>query len=141
MLRKIGRREFIDLPDLGMHAIEGKVDTGAFRTALHCTTCREIEQDGQKVLEAIFNLDGSGDKVHYFRSYRLRLIRNSFGQSEERYCIRTTLRIGKKRILSDVTLSDRSGMKFQVLIGRKTIGKKFLVDVSSIHLLQKNKKR
>lgn len=137
MLPVIGRREYVHLPELCKKAIEAKIDTGAFRTAIHCERCEEVEHDGKKVLEAILNLDGKGDKTHYFERYRLRVIRNSFGQTEQRYCVRITLKMGRKRISSDVSLSDRSGMKFQILIGRKTIGKKFLVDVSTIHLLRK----
>jgi hypothetical protein len=137
MLPIIGRREYVHLPDLCSKAVEAKIDTGAFRTAIHCERCEEVERDGKTVLIATLNLDGRGNQTHYFGRYRLRTIRNSFGQTEQRYCVRTTLKIGRKRIVSDVSLSDRSGMKFQVLIGRKTIGKKFLVDVSTIHLLRK----
>lgn len=131
----IGRRERIALPDLQSVGVEAKIDTGAFRTAVHCISARETERKGKKVLETKFDLDGQGEKTFYFKRYKLRVIKNSFGQSEERYCIRTTLRIGSKDIKSDVSLTDRSGMKFQVLIGRKTLGRKFLVDVSSVFLL------
>jgi len=137
MLPIIGRREFVHLPDLCGKAIEAKIDTGAFRTAIHCERCEEVERNGITVLMAVLNLDGKGESIHYFERYSLRTIRNSFGQTERRYCVKTALKIGRKRIVSDVSLSDRSGMKFQILIGRKTIGKKFLVDVSAIHLLRK----
>ncbi len=133
-IRSIGRREWIGLPDLGVSHIEAKVDTGAFRTAVHCESIRLAEHNGVPVLEAVFNLDGKGPRVYRFETFRLRTIKNSFGQTESRYCVRTTLRIAGKKIKSDVSLSDRSGMKYQVLIGRKTIGRKFLVDVSRVFL-------
>jgi len=131
-LRTIGRRERINLPDLGAYGIEAKVDTGAFRTAIHCLSFEEQEREGRKILAATFDLDGHSNRTVYFTEYKLRWIRNSFGSSEERYCVSVVLTLGRKRIRSNVSLSNRSGMKYQVLIGRKTIGKKFLVDVSRI---------
>ncbi|MFM7727176.1 MAG: RimK/LysX family protein, partial [Flavobacteriales bacterium] len=56
--------------------------------------------------------------------------KSSFGEKEKRFCVKTTIKIGKKKIKSSVSLTDRSDMKFQVLIGRKTLLRKFVVDVS-----------
>lgn len=134
-LQIIGRREIIDLPSLGAFHIEAKIDTGAFRTALHCESCKVItSENGEEILETVFNLDGQGNKVFHFKRFTLRDVKNSFGQSETRYCIRTKLRIGGRDIQSEVTLTDRSGMKYQVLIGRKTLLKKFLVDVNQTYV-------
>jgi hypothetical protein len=135
----IGRREYVDLPELDAFGIEAKVDTGAFRTAVHCERCAETERDGRMVLEAVVNLDGKGERSFFFDKYALRTIKNSFGQTERRYCVKLLIRIGRKKIRSDVSFSDRSGMKYPVLIGRKTIGHKFLVDVSRVHAFRKKK--
>ncbi|MFN8699570.1 MAG: ATP-dependent zinc protease [Flavobacteriales bacterium] len=135
----IGRREFVDLPELDAFGIEAKVDTGAFRTAVHCERCAETVRDGRTVLEAAVNLDGKGERSFFFDTYTLRTIKNSFGQTERRYCVKLLIRIGRKKIRSDVSFSDRSGMKYPVLIGRKTIGHKFLVDVSRVHAFRRKK--
>ena len=71
----------------------------------------------------------------FLKKHLVLILKNSFGQSEKRYCIRTRLRIGKRDIRSEVTLTDRSEMKYQVLLGRKTLLKKYLVDVNQIHVL------
>lgn len=134
-LQIIGRLEKIALPDLGGFIVEAKIDTGAYRTAIHCESCREIEADGLTQLEAVFNLDGNGNKTIIFKDFSQREVKNSFGQSETRYSIKTKIRIGGRDIRSDVTLTDRSEMKYQVLIGRKTLLRKFLVDVNQTHLL------
>jgi hypothetical protein len=136
----IGRREYIDIPELDSWKIESKIDTGAFRTAIHCVQCREVEVGGKTVLEAAFDLDGKGTRTVIFESFSLRTIRNSFGQSEKRFCVPLMLQIGRRKIRSDVSLSDRSGMKYQVLLGRKTLGRKFLVDVGWTHLLQADRR-
>jgi len=128
--KTIGRHVYIDLPDLGVSAIEAKVDTGAFRTVIHCDSWRVVNNENGEALEAIFNLDGKGQKKILFTEYFQKEFKSSFGETEKRYCVHTTIKIGKKKIKSSVSLTNRSGMKFQVLIGRKTLLRKFLVDVS-----------
>lgn len=129
-MRTIGRREFVDLPGLDAKHVEAKVDTGAFRTALHCLSCRVVGEGENQQLEAIFDLDGLGTKTFYFNQFVQRQVRSSFGEVEMRYCIFTIIKIGRHRIKSEVSLTDRSDMRYQVLIGRKTLYKKFRVDVS-----------
>ncbi len=136
-LRTIGRREFVLLPDLCATHLEAKVDTGAFRTALHCLSCRTIDEGDHQILEAVFDLDGSGAKTYYFDKFVQRQVRSSFGEVEMRYCIRTLIKIGRYRIRTEVSLTDRSDMRYQVLIGRKTLNKKFKVDVSRLNTLGK----
>jgi hypothetical protein len=135
-MKHIGRRENIDLPELGGYHVEAKIDTGAFRTAIHCEFCRVVLQDNMEVLEVGFIwAEGQPLTLSRFTHFRTRTVKNSFGQAEERYSVRTLLKLGTKRIQSDVTFTDRSGMKYPVLLGRKTIGRKFLVDVSHVNLL------
>lgn len=127
----------IRLPGISKRPVEAKVDTGAYRSCLHVEAVREIEVEGKKKLEAVFMMDESGEHTCIFDDYRERIVRNSFGDSELRYCVKTILKIGKKRIKSEVSLANRSGMRYQVLLGRKTIRNKFLVDVGKKYLLRK----
>ena len=129
-LTTIGRHVRVSFPDLGFSHVDAKVDTGAFRTVLHCERCEEIETADGKMLEADFKLEGSEVKRLYFSNYFSREFKSSFGEKEKRFCVQTTIKIGKKKIKSSVSLTDRSDMKFQVLIGRKTLLRRFLVDVS-----------
>jgi hypothetical protein len=129
-LTTIGRHVRVSFPDLGFSHVDAKVDTGAFRTVLHCERCEEIETPDGKRLAADFRLEGSEVKRFYFSKYFSREFKSSFGEKEKRFCVQTTIKIGKKKIKSSVSLTDRSDMKFQVLIGRKTLLRKFLVDVS-----------
>jgi hypothetical protein len=129
-LKVIGRHVRVDFPELDTLNVDAKVDTGAFRTVLHCDRFEEIETPQGKQLMAVFDLDGRGPKVFYFKNYFLKEFKSSFGEKERRYCIKTTIRIGRKKIKSSVSLTNRRDMKFQVLIGRKTLLRKFVVDVS-----------
>jgi hypothetical protein len=129
-LMVIGRHVRVSFPDLGFSQVDAKVDTGAFRTVLHCERCEEIDTSQGKQLVADFKLEGDEVKRFYFTDYFSKEFKSSFGEKEKRFCIQTTLQIGKKKIKSSVSLTDRSDMKFQVLIGRKTLLRRFLVDVS-----------
>jgi hypothetical protein len=136
-MQTIGRREFVKLPSIADVLVEAKIDTGAFRSAVHCLSCREIEHNEQLILEAIFDL-GTGEQiVKHFTEYHQRVVRSSFGESEVRFCVKLAIQIGRKKILSQVTLTDRSDMRYQILIGRKTLYKKYKVDVAALHLKTK----
>ncbi|MBI3511753.1 MAG: ATP-dependent zinc protease [Bacteroidetes bacterium] len=133
----IGRREFIDFPDLGLFRLVAKIDTGANTTALHCHHVRV--ENGILFFRL---LDESHPEYknteHRFEKFEQKLIRSSFGEEEMRYIIRTRIRIGKKTIRSIVSLTDRKNMKYPVLIGRRLLKKRFLVDVSDIHLFSED---
>ncbi|MFI5141814.1 MAG: RimK/LysX family protein [Bacteroidia bacterium] len=47
--------------------------------------------------------------------------------------MKTLLIIGHKRIRTAVSLTDRGNMRYPVLIGRKMIKNKFIIDVAKIH--------
>ena len=126
----IGRKTIIQLPDLGGANVRAKIDTGAFRTAVHCESWSLKEINGKEVLEVIIEWEAGSPVVLQYSKYQKRTIKNSFGQTEDRYCVRTLILIHKKKIQSEISFTNRSGMRYPVLLGRKTIGKKFLVDVS-----------
>ena len=125
----IGRIDKVDFPELGLYGITAKIDTGAYTTALHCYDIRE--EDGILYFKL---LDPSHphytEKEQKFTTYTQKEIKNSFGESEKRYIIKTIIRLGKKRIKSVISLTDRGTMRYSVLIGRKLLKNKFVVDVS-----------
>ncbi len=139
----IGRRELIDFPALELFEIEAKIDTGAFTSAIHCTAIREATlPDGRPVIR--FNLlDPTHplyhQKIFEFDQFTQRDIKSSFGEVQERYIIRTQMQLFDKIIEADFSLSDRSDMKYPVLIGRAAIRKNFIVDVAHKNLSAKAK--
>ncbi|MEY3835268.1 MAG: hypothetical protein RI989_696 [Bacteroidota bacterium] len=126
----IGRKTIIQLPELGGKNVRAKIDTGAFRTAVHCESWALIEKEGKQLLEVTIQWEEGIPVVLHFEKFQKRTIKNSFGQTEDRYCVRTLILIHRKKIQSEISFTNRSGMRYPVLLGRKTIGKKFLVDVS-----------
>jgi hypothetical protein len=129
----IGWTVLADLPRLRLNGIIAKIDTGANYCTLHCHHISVIMRDGKQVL--CFNLldpshPGYKDKTIRFTDYIEKFIKNSFGDTEKRYLIKTSIRIHGRRIKTWISLTDRGNMKYPMLLGRKILRNKFIVDVS-----------
>ncbi|HET6244584.1 MAG: ATP-dependent zinc protease [Bacteroidetes bacterium] len=140
----IGRKELIDLPDLGVFSIQAKIDTGAYSTAFHCNDVYELREGKEKIL-CFKILDPShplfSNKEMQFKTYTRKKIKSSFGQFEKRFVIKTKLIIAGKEIMTEVSLSDRANLKYPVLIGRKVLSKGFIIDVTKVNLTSKIEKK
>lgn len=130
-LRIIGRREFLDFPELGIWQIEGKIDTGAYTSSIHCENIILATENEKEVLYVTLDLEGA--KTLRFEQFDRKKIKNSFGEMEERYVIKTVFHIGRRSIRSIISLSNRDNMRFPVLIGRRLLKGKFLIDVKKLH--------
>jgi len=131
----IGRRELVDFPALGLQGIEAKVDTGAYTGAIHCSDIHEARRaDGQIVLHVLLldpshpNFDG---RPLEFTSFTRRDIKSSNGDVQERYVVPIAIRLFGEDFDAEFSLSDRSDMRYPVLIGRALLRQgRFVVDVS-----------
>jgi hypothetical protein len=131
-IRLIGRREFVNIPALDINGIEAKIDTGAYTSSLHCEKISVEQHDGFDVL--CFTIDPGENATEFrFKQFARKKIKNSGGEMEERYVIKTIINIGKKSILSIVSLSNRDKMRYPLLIGRRLLKQKFFIDVSRVH--------
>ena len=130
----VGRREKIDFPELGLVGIIAKIDTGAYTTALHCCDIRE--ENGVLHFKPLYPAhEAYSSTDQKFTNYTQKEIKNSFGEIEKRYIIKTIVKMGRKRIKAVISLSDRGKMRYPVLIGRKLLKNRFIVDVSELDLL------
>ena len=118
----IGRKELVDFPELGIAGINAKIDTGAYSNTLHC---HDIHLKEKKLYFKVLN-----EKEHCFDIFSQKKIKNSFGEAEKRYLIRTKIKIAGRVIKSIISLTDRGNMRYPVLIGRRLLKNKFVVDVS-----------
>ncbi|MBL6445945.1 ATP-dependent zinc protease [Fulvivirga sp. 29W222] len=138
----IGRFDKIDLPDLHLFELDAKIDTGAYSSAIHYHHAEVIEKDGKEVLHFTL-LDPThpdyNDRSFYFDKFEERNIKNSFGDSEKRFVIKTRITIFGKNYETDFSLSDRGSLKFPILLGRKLLQMGFVVDVAKSNLSYKLK--
>ena len=129
----IGRLEYVDLPEFGLSGIIGKVDTGAYSGAIHTSHVIEKEVDGKAVIEfRLLDEDHPEFKevVYQADGFEKKLIKNSNGDSELRYIIKTKVVLQGKEIRAKFSLSNRKNLKYPILLGRKIIRKNLILDVS-----------
>jgi len=128
----IGRSETVDLPELGLYNIEAKTDTGAETTVLHCEDFKVFEKNGHRYITFHIRPNVDNDEVLTltFPVHRERVVKSSFGQTENRHIFLTKIRMFDQLFDIKLSLRDRSSMSFPMLLGRNFISGKFLVDVS-----------
>ncbi|WP_081210286.1 ATP-dependent zinc protease family protein [Salegentibacter sediminis] len=123
----IGRFDKADFPALHLNDIAIKIDTGAYTSSIHCENIRE-EDD---LLLCTF-LDEEhplyNGKEFSFADYDIVFVRSSNGIIQKRYQVESTIKIFDKVYKISLSLSSRQEMRFPVLIGRKFLTKKFIVD-------------
>ena len=128
--RVIGRIDKIDFPEFGLENIDAKIDTGANRSSLHCTDIRVNLVEGKEELSFHIPLLENGNPVVYHTTdFFTKNIRSSSGHLEERYIIKTPIVIFGKKILATFSLSNREEMKYPILLGRKLLRSRYIVDV------------
>jgi hypothetical protein len=127
--RTLGIFEKVDFPKLGIKSIEAKIDTGADTGSLHCTKVSVEKANGSLVLH--FSPFDYPDIKVTTTDFRTKEVRSSNGDSEERYFVKTSISIHGETHPIEISLADRSAMKWPVLIGRKFLRENnFLVDVN-----------
>lgn len=133
----LGRSDRVDLPGLGLYNIHAKIDTGAFTSSLHCSRAEVINGQLEFVLLDDEHPEFTGMKF-VSREFTEREIKNSFGVAEKRYVIITTVKIFSEQISAEFSLSDRDELRFPILLGRKILRDRYLIDVTKKNLSFRN---
>lgn len=139
----VGWRELVGLPDFVSARIPAKIDTGARTSSLHATRIERFDRDGQRWVRFLLDLgDGRSEPVtcEVPRADR-RIITSSNGEGQDRFIIKTRLRLGEHVYRAEFSLADRSDMKFPILIGRTALKNRFLVDPGRSWLQSSQKER
>jgi hypothetical protein len=134
----VGRRETISIIDLELYDLDAKVDTGADSNALHCD---HIDIDSNTNRVSFTLLDEVHESYHgkrmTFPIHKIKKVKSSNGQIQERPSIKVSVEFFGKKYKSVISLTNRADMMFPMLIGRRFLNKKFLVDVSKENLNRK----
>ncbi len=134
----LGRSDRVDLPELGLTDIQAKIDTGAYNCSLHCASAEVVNGKLEFVLLDEEHPEFTGMKFS-FKKFEKREIKNSFGEAEMRFVIKTRIKIYDHVIHAEFSLSNRGNLRFPVLLGRKTLRNRFLIDVTKTDLSFQNK--
>lgn len=133
----IGSIDCIDFPKLGMLDVPCKVDTGADTSSIHCEKIHLVEVNGEEHLAFIL-LDPkypqyTGEWIHV-KEYKEKRIKSSFGDFEFRFQVRLHIRVFGETYRARFTLTARDNMKYPILLGKRFLKNRYLVDVSHENL-------
>jgi hypothetical protein len=136
-LPKVGWREWLTLPELGLAAVRAKVDTGARSSALHVEQAVVFNQDGIEMVR--FTLDTGYERMPpqtvATRVHDRRRVIDSGGHATERIFIRTLVRLADREWPIEINLTDRQNLLFPMLLGRTAIRGRFWVNPARSFLL------
>lgn len=129
-LKIIGRIVEVDIPQWNIQGIVAKIDTGAYTSSLHCHHIAPMLYNRVR-----FNLldpshENYNEKMIELPIYKTKLVKSSNGKVEERFIIKANVVIAGVELNIQFSLTDRSEMRYPLLIGRRVLKSRFLVDVS-----------
>jgi len=111
--------------------VKAKVDSGAKTSSLDCACIKTFKRDGKDWLSFSIKND-QGDIVTLEKPVaRIAHIKRHFGKSQTRYVINLGICLGSVYRETEVTLVDRSGFNYALLIGRNFLQDDFLIDPSA----------
>ena len=122
----IGRVEQITFPSLNGVKMHARIDTGAKTSSMWALSTEERATG----LFVVFPLENGATVSDTFVHYSQVKVSSSMGHEQVRYKVRLSAVIKKRRIYATFTLADRSRQVYPVLIGRKILMRKFIVDVA-----------
>lgn len=124
----IGRVENVFLAD-GMK-FKARIDTGAGLTSLHAMDLIEFERDGKPwVRFTVQESTGNKQEVVERPVKRFINIKQLTGEPQRRPIVLMTINMGPLDERVEVTLTDRTGYLYEVLIGRNFLRDRAVVDV------------
>jgi len=128
----VGRAELLHFSDYQIADVPSKVDTGAYRSAIHAGDIKLIDSDTRLQFEILKDhpVCGSLSRAIVTDSFKKVTIANSFGHKEERYEVWLKVKLGPRVFKASFTLADRSKKIYPILLGRKLLNGRFIVDTT-----------
>lgn len=130
----IGRSELLSFVDADAPQVPAKTDTGAYRSAVHATNISVVDGVLSFDLLGGHPVCGALSKTLHTEDFKQVTVANSFGHEEQRYEVKLKVKLGPKIFHARFTLADRSKKIYPVLLGRKLLNHRFLVDSAETSL-------
>lgn len=135
----VGWREWVGLPELGLHPIKAKIDTGAATSALHAIHLHTFVDNGMPHVSFEVHPEQRSTRTTVRCTAPIvdeRWVSSSTGHREHRFVIRTPVRLGQVEYPIELTLTNRDSMGFRMLLGRRAMRGQLVVDPSASYLCE-----
>ena len=129
----IGWRECVSLPAFDIDKIHCKVDTGAKTSSLHAYFVEPFEKEQQLFVRFGLHPNQNNsdiEKICISPCIDKRMVKDSGGHTEDRYVIKTIVKLDTRKWEVEFTLTDRDTMQFRMLLGREALKYYYTVDCS-----------
>ncbi|MFL2695268.1 MAG: ATP-dependent zinc protease [Candidatus Actinomarina sp.] len=137
--RVVGWKEHAALPDLKVKDVIAKMDTGANLASIDASEIKYSTKGGVKHVN--FKIMKRNNTVRKTSAplAGFKRIKSSNGDVERRPYIKTTLLVDGISKKIELTLTDRGPMDYTMLIGRKALGRRWVVNPSVSFLTKPNR--
>ncbi|MFT4655262.1 MAG: hypothetical protein ACI82S_002922 [Patiriisocius sp.] len=136
----VGALELCDLPQLKLNGLETRVDTGAATSSLHVDNIVEFKKVKEKWVKFDIHPDTHDVSQVVQREAKVKSVRrvkSSNATHQRRMVIETDILIAGMQWCIELTLTDRSEMKYLMLLGREAMSGRLIVDPEHEFLLPK----
>lgn len=132
----LGWREWLALPEFGIHCIRAKIDTGARSSSLHVLDQECFPRDGAEWVRFSLDTGAKGLPAQVIETPVIdrRRVTDSGGHSTERVFITSTLKLAGQTWPVEINLTQRRNMLFPMLLGRTAMAGRFVVDPNASFL-------
>ena len=136
--RVVGWKEHVALPDLKVKSVIAKIDTGANVASIDASEIKVVKKEGIKYVN--FKVMKRNNTVRKTSAplAGYKRIKSSNGDIERRPYVKTTLLMDGISKKIELTLTDRGPMDYTMLIGKKALGRRWLVNPAISFLTSAN---
>lgn len=132
----IGRKDLVSFPKFELENVPVKIDSGAYSSSMHCQSIDVVEFDKKEQLRVIFldnSISGYTGKEVIFNEFKKKVVKSSNGMAQERFFVKGTVRLFGETYETLFSLTERTGLRNPILLGRRLLNKRFLIDTSKIN--------
>ena len=129
----IGNQEWCCFRGLKIPLIKARIDSGAKTSSIQSTNIKQFKKGKETWVSFDVNpiQDNLSIVVHCESEIiDVRIVKSSSGITDKRYVVKETITLGEHTFEIELTLANRDGMDFRMLLGREAMKDRFIVDPS-----------
>ena len=134
----VGWKEQVALPDLKIKSVIAKIDTGANHATIDADDIKFVTRKDVKYVKFTVKKRNNTVRKTSAPLAGFKRIRSSNGDVERRPYIKTDILMDGITKNIELTLTDRGPMDYTMLIGRKALGRRWIVNPSISFMTKPN---